>query len=179
MGFDETINILMQNIENTPTTFISKFIAVALDPIILSIISVLIAAFLFYKGKKKQSIFFVLVMGVAGILIKVLKMAFGRARPLNALVIESSESFPSGHATIAVVFFGALAFLLIRELKFRKKKKGIDWKKIFIIKITAFMILISGLSRVYLRVHWPTDVIAGFALGTIILTLGIILYKKL
>lgn len=175
MRIDESINILMSGIENSPTTFISKIIDKGLDPATLVIVSILIAGFLFYKGKKKQSIFFIGVMALASVLIKGLKFVIGRARPTNALLLETSESMPSGHATIAVVFFGALAFLLIREFKFKKNFKS---KKLFIAPV-VLLVLISGFTRIYLRVHWLTDVLAGFLLGSIILFSGIIIYKKL
>jgi undecaprenyl-diphosphatase len=176
MSLDESTNILMSGIENSPTTFISKIIDKILDPATLVIVSILMAGFLFYKGKKKQSIFFVGVMAAASVLIKGLKFVIGRARPANALILETSASMPSGHATIAVVFFGSLTFLLFRELKFKKDFKS---KRPFIIIPTILLILISGFTRIYLRVHWLTDVLAGFALGSIILFSGIIIYKKL
>ena len=169
-------NAVMQQIENPGLTNLSKIIDVALDPIVLVVISVIIAAIFFIKKKNKEGIFFLSVMGIAAILIKGFKFIFARSRPSNALLLETSNSFPSGHATIAVVFFGLLAFLIFRELKF---KKDFNKKKSLLIILTTVLIsLISGFTRIYLRVHWLSDVVAGFILGGIILLSGIIYYKK-
>ena len=175
MVLDIAINTFMQGIENSFLTSFSEIVAILFDPIILVVISILIAGFMFAKNKKKQSIFFISLIGVTAILIKGFKLVFNRARPLNALIQESSYSFPSGHVTMAVVFFGILAFLLLQS---DKSKKLFTWKMFSIISSIKIIILIIGLSRLYLRVHWFTDVLAGFILGGIMLTLGIIIYKK-
>lgn len=176
MGIDSTVNIFMEGVENSFLIFLSKIIAIALDPIVLVAVSVLIAIALLAKNKKKESLFFILTMGVAAVLIKSLKWIFHKARPLNAIIEETGYSFPSGHATIAVVFFGVLAFLVLTN---KKSKKSFDYGKFFCVLSTIAIILFSGFSRIYLRVHWLSDVLAGFVLGGIILFSGIILYRKI
>ena len=164
---DQTTNTLMQSIESPPLTLISKTIAHVFDPIVLIIISILIAAFLYLKVSKKKGIFLALTILITGAAIKLAKEIFGRARPLNALIPETSNALPSGHATIAVVFFGLMIYLFANK---KQKTKA---------TITAsLIILLIGFTRIYLRVHWLTDVLAGFPIGAIILTTSILIYKN-
>jgi undecaprenyl-diphosphatase len=167
MTIDIGTNALMISIENAPFTLFSKIIAHALEPAILAILGILIASYLYLKVSKKKGIFFAATILATGVLIKVLKEIFGRIRPANALMPDATFAMPSGHATIAVVFFGLIAFLFTN-----KKHKAIA------LTVTTFIAMIVGFTRLYLRVHWLTDVIAGFALGAIILATSIIIYRK-
>ena len=105
-------------------------------------------------------------MVISGIIIKISKEVFQRARPLSSIINETNFTFPSGHATITVVFLGLITYL------FSKK----DSKKQMTI-VTIFLILFIGFTRIYLRVHWFTDVITGFILGSVILFTSIKLFE--
>jgi len=106
-----------------------------------------------------------------GLLFEVLtKVIIHRARPENALIEVSGYSFPSGHATMAIIFFS----LLLYSFKDDIKNKAL--KNIFIASNIIFFLII-GLSRVYLNVHWFSDVLAGFGLGLFWLTLLILIFK--
>lgn len=96
----------------------------------------------------------------AGLLDFFFKWAFDRSRPeaVPHLVQAFYYSFPSGHAFISSVLYTALAFLIT---KFISNKL----LKLDIILITALVIFLIGFSRVYLGVHYPTDVIAGWLIG--------------
>lgn len=101
-----------------------------------------------------------------------LKTIFSRARPLaEAFYLERSFSFPSGHATAAVALYG---FMLYTIWKFDKH----IFRKPFAIFL-AVLIFLVGLSRLYLGVHYLSDVLAGFAIGFIWLFIGIKLHKYL
>jgi undecaprenyl-diphosphatase len=167
MTIDTATNALMQQIQTPTLTSISKAIAFITDPIILIIAALLISSYLYSKKKNKQATIFASVIIITAILIKLFKAIFQRARPLNALIQESTFSMPSGHATMAVVFFGLIAYLFI-------SKKH----KIKTTAITTLIILITAFTRIYLNVHWLTDIIAGLALGTAILILSIFIYKN-
>ena len=167
MTIDIVTNTFMQSIENPILTTFSKVVAHIFEPLVLLIIAILIAIYVYFKISKKKGICFVLTIFVTGVLIKVFKGLFQRARPLNMLMTESGLSLPSGHATTALVFFGLIAYL------FANKKY-----KFTAITTTSLIILLTGFTRIYLRVHWLTDVLAGFILGGIILTASIIIYEK-
>ncbi|PIR47052.1 MAG: hypothetical protein COV07_00975 [Candidatus Vogelbacteria bacterium CG10_big_fil_rev_8_21_14_0_10_45_14] len=88
-----------------------------------------------------------------------------RPRPLLALLEESSRSFPSGHATIAVALFGFVAWYLYRSESRRAYKVDV-WFMITLILLIAF-------SRFYLRVHYPSDIVVGLAIGGLFLWIAI------
>ncbi|MEO6540422.1 MAG: phosphatase PAP2 family protein [Ferruginibacter sp.] len=88
-----------------------------------------------------------------------LKIFFNRPRPLIPLLKEvPGLSFPSGHAFASFVFYGMLIYIVSREVKNK-------WLKCTMIFLLCFMILMIGLTRVYLRVHYASDVLAGFCFG--------------
>ncbi len=95
----------------------------------------------------------------AWLLNEFLKQQFHRLRPEDLpLAIETSYSFPSGHAMISLAFYGMLAYLIWTNVKSAK----IRWLSVVAL---AALILAIGLSRIYLGVHYPSDVLAGFAAG--------------
>ncbi|KZE66341.1 hypothetical protein AWM68_08230 [Fictibacillus phosphorivorans] len=99
---------------------------------------------------------------------------FERDRPLYDRVIEiTGYSFPSGHAMISIAFFGLLSYLLVQNYAFLR-----SYRK-YIYLLTALFVGSVGFSRVYLGVHYPTDVLGGFAAGGTWLLLCVLLYKWL
>jgi undecaprenyl-diphosphatase len=89
-----------------------------------------------------------------------LKEAFARPRPplANARVLETSYSFPSSHATVSAAFYGVAAYFLIRGLRR-------DSAKIVVGILAGVLVLLVGVSRAYLGVHFPSDVLSGWMLG--------------
>ncbi len=166
MLIDIATNAFMQSIQNPVLTTFSKFIAIAFDPITLIIISLIIAIFLYFKNSKNQAIFLASTILTTGIIVQLLKETFQRARPLNALISKSGFAFPSGSTTVALVFFGLMIYL------FADKKY-----KLMTILLAGLTIFLIGFTRIYLRVHWVTDVIGGFIIGGIILAVSIIIYR--
>lgn len=121
----------------------------------------LIVAFALVFKKKWRHLTALLVSVLGGqLLVEILKYTIGRARPvLQVLTTESSFSFPSGHAFVAISFYGMLTYFLYTVAR------GKFWKSASLIGGLALILLIS-LSRVYLGVHWPSDIIASFILGS-------------
>jgi membrane-associated phospholipid phosphatase len=102
---------------------------------------------------------------------KLLKDLISRQRPdLDHLAHVDSLSFPSGHAMVGLICYFFIAYLVIEELKSATAKK-------LVILFTALLLLLIGASRIILQVHYPTDVIGGFAFGYIWVMLSIIIYK--
>jgi undecaprenyl-diphosphatase len=88
-----------------------------------------------------------------------LKNLFERARPeAFRIVAASGYSFPSGHAMVSIYFYGMLAFIIIR------KTKSWQWRYV-VTALTILFILAMGISRIYLGVHYPSDVVAGYTAG--------------
>ncbi len=127
----------------------------------------LVIYFLFIKKHKWYSIK-VPVVAIGGVcLMFLLKQIFNRPRPLIPLLEPvSGLSFPSGHAMMSMSFYGLL-IVLAWENEYSRK-----WKWMITIPLVLFILLI-GFSRIYLRLHYFSDVIAGFAVGIVWLTLSI------
>jgi undecaprenyl-diphosphatase len=123
------------------------------------VVAPLLAAFVlvFYLKGWRLSAILLLVSTVGGsLLTTVLKAVFGRARPelFDSGYTASFYSFPSGHATVAVGFYGALTLIL--AYRFRGPTR---WA---MATCGVSLVLLIGFSRLYLGVHYPTDVLAGF-----------------
>lgn len=95
-----------------------------------------------------------------GVLVDLLKRYFRRPRPVftDPFAVESSAGFPSGHALGAVVCFGLLAYFAL--LVGRSRRAGLA-----AVGVALVLVLSIGVSRLYLGVHYPTDVLAGYAAG--------------
>ena len=132
----------------------------------------LLVAGLFWLYKKPHLILpFWATLAGTEITVEILKILIRRPRPIGAEFLERSFSFPSGHAAIAVALYGFIAFALAR----RKKNHTIKG----VILMAAFLImLLVGLSRIYLGVHYPTDVAAGYLIGLGWLWASIRIYNK-
>lgn len=100
------------------------------------------------------------------------KLAFHRPRPIEAVLVEHSYSFPSGHATIAVAFYGFLGYLLIRDSATWQRR--VNW-----FFATLVLVLLIGLSRLILGVHYLSDVWGGYLVGALWLIIGISLNEWL
>ena len=127
----------------------------------------LIAWFFFIKKKRWWSIKIPAVALSSLLLMFLLKFIFERPRPSDPLLAEAAGfSFPSGHALMSVTFYGLLLYIIFQSVK--NKLLRICFATFFI-----FLILMIGFSRIYLRVHYASDVIAGFSLGIIWLILSL------
>lgn len=114
-----------------------------------------------WRSRYRRVMLFPAVSLVGGTLLAVgFKLIFQRPRPLvfEPFVQELSYSFPSGHATMAVCFYGALAVLAWRFLSAARGRAAL-------VALLGLMILAIGASRLYLGVHYPSDVLGGFAAG--------------
>lgn len=100
------------------------------------------------------------------------KLAFHRPRPVEAVLVEHSYSFPSGHATIAVACYGFLGYLLVRNS--RSWKARVNW-----FFASLLLMLLIGISRIILGVHYLSDVWAGYLVGSRWLIIGISLNEWL
>ncbi|MGI8998576.1 MAG: phosphatase PAP2 family protein [Candidatus Limnocylindria bacterium] len=111
-----------------------------------------------------------LTIGAASPLTQAVKAFVARERPevLESIVVERGFSFPSGHAVLSMVAYGVLAILITRSRLPLNVRRGI-------ISGLTVLILLIGLSRIWLGVHYPTDVLAGWAAGAVI----VLLYARL
>lgn len=134
---------------------------------------VLIYYFLFIRKHRWYSLR-VPVIALGSITLNLLlKFFFNRPRPLLPHLVESSGlSFPSGHAMISTSFYGLLFYLVWVHVK----PQGL---RIFLLLLLVCLMALIGFSRVYLHVHYATDVMAGFAAGLLWVIIAIFSLKKI
>lgn len=110
----------------------------------------------------------------AGLLIQGIKIAFHRPRPtlFTPLLHESGYSFPSGHSLIAIVVYGLLGYFLMSAFKRHAARFAVG-------ALTVLFVILIGLSRPYVQVHYPTDVLAGWAVGLPWLVTCLVLHERL
>ena len=120
-----------------------------------------VATILFLLGQRRRADALMVALMVFPIALGLgLKLAVGRPRPEYSLIdqIPGTLSFPSGHALFALLFGGVLIFLIQENIRPRLTRRTLQAG-------LALLILLVGASRVYLGVHWPSDVIGGYLLG--------------
>jgi undecaprenyl-diphosphatase len=127
---------------------------------ILTVVTILVALYLVSARKPGIAAFLVAAITGGAIVSTLLKLAFARPRPelVAHLVSVDSASFPSGHAMNSAITYLTLAALLARA----EEKRAV---RIYLMCAAIALTLVIGFSRIYLGVHWPSDVIAGWTVG--------------
>src|SRR5215213_9504913 len=134
---------------------------------------ILIAYFLFIKKHKWYSIKIPAIALSSLGLMFLLKGMFDRERPLVPLLFHAKGlSFPSGHALMSVTFYGLVIYMIFKGVK----NPSLKWT---LISLLIILIMIVGMSRVYLRVHYATDVIAGYCIGFLWLVFTVWMLNKI
>lgn len=131
---------------------------------------------LYFSLIKKQNWFSIRVLAIALsslVLMIILKQLFQRKRPLSPLLKAARGlSFPSGHAIMAVTFYGLLIYII-------DQSNNADWVRYLLIVLLAILIVWIAISRVYLRVHYASDVMAGLIIGMVWLFISLGVLSKL
>ncbi len=137
---------------------------------IVVVTSIAVSIILWLRKKRDYIIYLWLALGFDGLFSYLGKLAVHRPRPENPVYLENSYSFPSGHAMVSVIFYGFLGYVLIRNLK--------SWKyKVNIFFVCLIIAMAIGFSRLYLGVHYLSDVWGGYLLGLLILATITTLYE--
>ena len=136
------------------------------------LIPLVLVSFFLFKNKSHWK-FLAAMMTMEVILNSLLKFFFSRPRPAQfSMIEETGYSFPSGHMMASTMFYGLCIYFLWQT----------HWKKIWKILITfvlTFLILSIGISRVYLGVHYMSDILGGFLLSLCFLSFGIFFYRSM
>lgn len=160
VAFDQAVRNAVHLVAGAGMTRLMRALSFFGGPIALAPIGALIALWFFHRGWQRAAVLLVVTLIGAGLLDTVLKSGFRRARPdpFFGYQLPQSYSFPSGHAMFGFCFFIVLAALLSPRLTDPSRRTAI-W--IFAV-VVSFLI---GLSRIYLGVHYPSDVVAGWGAG--------------
>jgi membrane-associated phospholipid phosphatase len=136
------------------------------------LVVVIVAAGVVLWRKRWRADLLLLILAAVGaeFLTIGLKQGFARERPFfaNPLASENSYSFPSGHASVSLAVYGTIGFIAARHLSNRRAR-------VAVLAAAAVLVALIGFSRLYLGVHFLSDVIAGFSLGLAWLALCIVL----
>lgn len=138
----------------------------------LVIVTGILSVFVLFKDKKYFKVF--LLANLIGVLFNnLLKIIIKRPRPTETMVLtsETSYSFPSGHSMMSLIFYG----LIIYFISINVKKK---WLKNLLIFVLSLLIILIGFSRIYLGVHYVSDVIGAWLIGLIYLFGFLKIYNK-
>lgn len=171
--FDSLIQITLRgDLPHTLTFFFSSVTSLINTPVIMIWVAVL-AGFFLYKKWWSEAILLIGNLALTGILVAFLKNIYQHSRPaIQHLVEEGGFSFPSGHALASTLIFGTLLIIVSQRIKSVQTKRILQ-------SLMIVMIFIIMTSRVYLGVHYPTDVLGSFLLGLGILHVEFPYYDKL
>jgi undecaprenyl-diphosphatase len=133
------------------------------DPPTVITLFMITSAWLIIKRRYADGIRLAIVCAGGVLINQEMKLLFGKPRPAlwQRLITETSFSFPSGHAVGAMVVYGFIAYILAKQFQQFKR---------YIYTCASILIMAIGLSRLYLGVHYPTDIIAGYGIGFLWLT---------
>lgn len=125
-----------------------------------------LSGYYIYNMERENAWLVINSIGISYVANAVLKSIFTRTRPLKYMIInQSGYSFPSGHSMVSMSFYTTMTYIILEKIKNPILRK--------IVWILNFIIVFSiGYSRIYLGVHWPTDILAGFLMGSVIFLLG-------
>lgn len=160
--FDTGLEDAIHGLTSPPMTRAMRTVTWAGSPGLMIPMLAIAALWFRWKGHGRSALLMLLSTVGAFLLSVILKLHFRRMRPQWpwALMHEESYSFPSGHSVIAVVLYGTLLYLGMRHLTGR-------WQRTTAVASAIVLIAAIGCSRIYLGVHYPSDVAAGYLVGVV------------
>ncbi len=173
VGMDEAAFDFAASLGNPVMDGFIKFITFFASRQFLTPAALALIAYYLFVRKHRWNSLKVPVVALGSISLNlILKYFFGRERPMAPLVETSGLSFPSGHSMMAASFYGLLIYLVWHNVK------NVHLRNTLIVLLSIFVLLI-GFSRVYLRVHYASDVLAGFAAGFLWVIVGISTLRRI
>ena len=168
-SFDETVRNFIHGFSTPVLTGLMRFFSFLGSPLFLVILGLVLLAALLYLRLKRYAVLFLIVMGGELVLDLALKPYFGRVRPepFFGYTLPASYGFPSGHAFGSLCFYGILAWIAAERLATMRAKFAVA-------ACAIVLILCIGVSRIYLGVHYPSDVLAGYSVG--LFWIGVVIF---
>lgn len=157
--FDVLVSEYIYQVRDPLLTGMMKFVTdFGADYLLVNFLA--LVSFFLWKKRKREALSFTIILATGLLLNLLLKELIQRPRPMmSPLVAMSSYSFPSGHTMNSTIFYLTMAFYYYH---LTRRKRG----SLFIMIGALGVILLIGFSRVYLGVHYPSDVLAGYVVGT-------------
>jgi len=166
---DKWVSLYMTTFQTDPLTKKVIFLTDLNGVIASSILFVMLSIFFWYKKRYLDLRFFLLSFSGATLLFNLFKFTLQRARPDAKLFDLVTYSFPSGHTTMATVLALSLYFIF-------RKRIGKGFSQLLLLLATLLWPVTIAFTRVYLNVHWTSDVLAGLGLGIFWVTLVYLFY---
>jgi undecaprenyl-diphosphatase len=162
MRFDTAVRDAIHAWASAPLTYAMRGVTQLGSVTVLVALGVLMVWRLAAQGRRRASLIFIAACVGAEALSEILKLVFRRPRPeaFFGFAEPATYSFPSGHSVMSACFYGVVAAILTTRMESHATKIAI-WTG------AAFLAVAIGFSRVYLGVHYPSDVLAGYAAAAI------------
>jgi membrane-associated phospholipid phosphatase len=157
-NFDTAIQTLLKPLTNPTNTRIVEFITNLGGPVMATIFSLLVIICVYLKYSTRDAIWALVTLASGNLLVFLVKKLMQRPRPSDKLVAIGGFSFPSGHTFGTTIFILFIVYLLIVHFQSRNVRLSLTC-------LAAIWALLIALSRIYLHVHYPSDVLASFLLA--------------
>ncbi len=171
---DSAVNLWIPTIQSTVLTFLAEAIAQVFDTTSLVLISLVISGIFFLKNRKPHGLLLLGAIGGDALIVETIKILDHITRPTNGILIETGFSYPSGHSADVIVFGGVLAYFAWRHWHWQSKRVrtavGIG---------LGALVSVVGFDRLYLNVHWLSDVLGGWLFGAFWLSFVVLLFDQL
>lgn len=171
-GFiNNTASKLIEGVRFPALTELMIFVTNIGSPINIAMFCLVVLMALWLHKKYEHMAQFAITTSVGALVVFLTKILVQLPRPENGLITADGYSFASGHATIAAIFFTLIAY------SYKNHIKNTFLRNIFVI-MNILIAIFVGITRVYLGVHYATDVLAGFLIGFIISASSIIIFER-
>jgi membrane-associated phospholipid phosphatase len=172
--FDDLVRNAVHAFASPGATDFFRFWSDLNGPVALFIFTGLVVAWAWWKSYRTTAVLMAVMMVGGTLMDGALKLAFHRARPTPYFGLSAPHdySFPSGHSLMSFCFYGTAAYLIGAHLKTLPMRIAVR-------VLAGVIVLLVGVSRIYLGVHYPSDVVAGFAAGLVWLTGIIFAYQRI
>ena len=169
---DSDISLWVPSIQSIYLTNVALAVSFVFDTYILFVITLVISAFLFIRSSRGEGLLLLGAMGGDAVLVETIKNLVRSSRPLNGLVVDSGFSFPSGHTTGSIVFCGLITYFACQHWKTPKPR-------VLIVTVCVTISSVVGFDRLYLNLHWFSDVLGGVMLGLSWLAFSVLIFRLL
>jgi len=175
LSFDLSFTHKIQRIHNPLFLDLMDFVSLVGSGFFVLIPFSLLIFWLYRRGSKHEALMLPIVF-VAPAVSELAKIAFSRPRPIEGQVLVYGQfpgfSFPSSHVLFYTLFFGFIAFLALSLPEVKPIVRTL------LFSVSILLVILIGISRIYLGAHWPTDVIAGYLVGLALLEILVVGYLK-
>jgi membrane-associated phospholipid phosphatase len=157
---DQRLAAWLHERANDPVTDLMHVVTTLGNFVTLLVVTLIAVTVLWRRDRRTDALFVALAFSGAQVMSSGMKLGFRRDRPFfeDPLATEHTYSFPSGHALVSLAVYGSLALLLARRLSSLRSR-------VLLFTGTALLVLAIGFSRLYLGVHYLSDVLAGYAVA--------------